>query len=330
MYARILVPLDGSDMAEQVLPYVRQIGKSLRVPVEFLRVIEPMNPDMEGVSFRPSTGYPTTSESSGVQRTTEISGPRGPFLDQIVASLSSHAQDYLEHLAAVARHGGLDVSTSVHEGMPAYYIVEEAHKESSTLIAMTTHGRSGVTRWLLGSVTDKVLHATSNPLLLVSSRDHIGASADVKLTTVIVPLDGSDLAEQVLPHAVSLANALSLKVLLVRVTPLAADYYRYTDYSVGAYYDYSAGVDAAALEYLHGINQRLQGQQIISVEERLLHGNPAAAIVDLAKEVTGTVVAMTTHGRSGVGRWVLGSVADRVVCHCGNPVLIVRSMASIS
>ena len=331
MYSQILVPLDGSELAEQVLPYVQQIAQGLKIPLEFLRVIEPVNPEMAGVAYRSGVApYPATAESAGARSTTPISSPHGPYLDQIVASQRSHAQDYLDRLTTVARQAGLVVSTSVHEGSPAHYIVEEAQKKPTTLIAMTTHGRSGITRWMLGSVTDKVLHATTNPLLVVRPQDYLGTKGEMKFSSVIVPLDGSDVAEQVLPHVVSLTKALSLKVILVRVTPSAADYYRYMEYSIGPYQDYSKEVDAGAAEYMHGIRQRLQVQKIASVEERLLHGNPAAAIVDLAKEGTDNLVAMTTHGRSGVGRWVLGSVADRVVRHSGAPVLMVHAREAVS
>ncbi len=115
---------------------------------------------------------------------------------------------------------------------------------------------------------------------------------------------------------------------LVRVTPTVADYYRFGgylyEYSTPQGLDTSVLVDAAATEYLKAAAERLRAEGLSSVEERLLHGNAAAAILDLAQESPGAMVAMTTHGRSGIGRWVLGSVADRVVRHAGVPVLIIR------
>ena len=76
------------------------------------------------------------------------------------------------------------------------------------------------------------------------------------------------------------------------------------------------------MEYLHRVGDRLHGEGVATSEEQLFHGNPAAAIVDLAHETPDSVVAMTTHGRSGIGRWVLGSVADKVARHSGQPVLL--------
>ena len=79
------------------------------------------------------------------------------------------------------------------------------------------------------------------------------------------------------------------------------------------------------MEYLHEVKVHLHRQGVWLVEERLLRGHPAATIADLAREIPGSLVAMTTHGRSGMGRWILGSVADRVIRHSGAPVLVVRS-----
>jgi nucleotide-binding universal stress UspA family protein len=189
---------------------------------------------------------------------------------------------------------------------------------------MSTHGRSGIARWALGSVTDKVIHTSTSPLLIIRSQEQEKASrgsassAEAKLDTLIVPLDGSPLAEQVLPHTVALAKALALRVLLVRVpfVPIAG-------YLPG-YKDLPEIEEAQAKEYLYKVSGNLGQQGLPSVEVRLLHGNAAGAIVDLARETPNSLVTMTTHGRSGVGRWVLGSVTGRVVRHSGVPVLVVH------
>jgi len=310
MYRRILVPLDGSELAEQALPYVHSIGKGLGARIELLRVAYPVAPEA-------------------------LDPALGPYQDQIAA--------YLEGIAAPLTEDGLAVASTIREGDPAPIIVSEAEKEPDTLIAISTHGRSGITRWLLGSITDKVLHATTNPLLIMRAREPVGAQqATPLLDTIIVPLDGSDLAEQVLPHATALAQALHLKVLLVRVTPPAEAYYRYMHYPVDPYQDpvhqaerpfvpyqnVPIEVDAEAVGYLGQVSRKLSPQGLTSVvAERLLHGDPAGAIVDLAQQTPNNLVAMTTHGRSGVGRWVLGSVTDRVVRHSGDPVLVIRAVA---
>lgn len=301
MYRRILVPLDGSKLAERVLPYVRLLAEADPTPILLLRVVEPAPPGLVGLS-------------------------PGVSLAEITAGVATEAQEYLDIVAISLKVEGLDVASLVHEGNPASCIADEGNRDSGTLIAMSTHGYSGISRWVMGSVTDKVLHATTNPLLIIRARDQAATSPNVRLESVIVPLDESALAEQALPHAVYLANALRLKVTPVRVTPTVDAYYRYAEYASADWDNAATQVDDQAASYLSAIRQKLQSQGVASVEERLLHGPPATAIADLARETKNNLVVMTTHGRSGLGRWVLGSVADRVVRNSGDPVLVVRGV----
>jgi nucleotide-binding universal stress UspA family protein len=201
------------------------------------------------------------------------------------------------------------------------------------MIAMSTHGRQGIGRWALGSVADRVLQASNNPLLLVRAKGDVPAPAP-KLENVIVALDGSDLAEQVLPYVTPLAKALDLKLLLVRVTLSPGEYHRYfggqprdeeaTSF-LTLYEEFSETVDTEAKIYLHETAARLKKEGIAAVEEHLMHGNPAEEIVGFARATPNTLVAMTSHGRTGIKRWVLGSVADRVIRDSGDPVLLIRA-----
>jgi nucleotide-binding universal stress UspA family protein len=305
MYKRILVPLDGSKLAEAVLPYVREVAGAIRSDVELLRVFNPAPVELADPAL-------------------------GRYLDQIEAGYREESLDYLNSVRPSMAALSTRVSCEAILGHAPSCIVAEADKETGTLIAMSTHGRSGVNRWLLGSVTDKVLHATASPMLVV--RSHVGenGSAEAHLKTVIVPLDGSSMAEQVLPYLTPLAKALGLKVTLVRVIPPEGLHFGFRDYPVGHYrnIDIEEETPKRAADYLHRVSDKLRADGHGSVQECVLQGNPAEAIVDLAQQATlDNLVAMTTHGRSGVGRWVLGSVTDRVVRHSGNPVLIVRSVA---
>lgn len=286
MYTRIIVPLDGSRLAEQVLPYVRILGKGLQAPVEVLRLVDSVPVD---------------------------------------AGAGREAQSYLEAVAASLRNEGLTVSSTVREGDAASFIVTEAEKQPGTLVAMSTHGRSGITRWFLGSVTDKVLQATTSPLLIVRSHRPASPAPDATLQAAILPLDGSTLAEKVLPHAVSLARALELKVTLLRVIPPTGQYYIDMAYPPILHDDLPQQVEQEALDYLLRVEQKLSQEGVPTVQKHLMHGHPATAIVDFAQEVQDNLVAMTTHGRSGLERWVLGSVTDRVVQHSGGPVLVIRA-----
>ncbi len=103
-------------------------------------------------------------------------------------------------------------------GIPAQHIISESKKVAGTLIVMATHGRVGVGRWVMGSVTDKVLHSVKTPLLIIHT-EHKDAILDGSMDHIIVPLDGSERAELILPHALALAKGLDGKLWLVRVTP---------------------------------------------------------------------------------------------------------------
>jgi nucleotide-binding universal stress UspA family protein len=304
MYQRILVPLDGSATAEQAIPYARLLSKGFKASIELLQVIDGPAEDPAGLA-------------------------QGAADDQPAERARAQAGEYLANLAGSLRTEGLEVSSSILEGNPASTIVTESEKAPGTLAVISTHGRSGITRWVMGSVSDKVLHATRAPMLIVRCTEPGPGDSvnlrEVNLREVIVPLDGSELAEQALPHAVAVARALGLKTTLLRVTPSAGDYFKYLDYPPSNYEDLSKEVDADAVQYLDNINRRIKLEGVAQTEERLIHGSAAFAITDFVKEVPDSLVAMTTHGRSGIGRWVMGSVADRVIRHSGSPVLVVRA-----
>jgi nucleotide-binding universal stress UspA family protein len=297
-------------MAEQVLAWVQILAKGLGSTVELLRVVEPVPEELSDKAH-------------------------GIYTHQIEDNLVSSAQDYLKDLAGALQNNGLSITTTVRVGNPADCIATDASAEPDTLVAMTTHGRSGIGRWLLGSITQKVLHTTANPLLMVRAYDQQHPPEAVKFETIIVPLDGSSLAEQVLPHAESLAKALRLKILLTRAVPSLGQYHQYfehyqmdssaTVYS-GMYEEFSRETDARAMEYLHRVKDQLTRRRFFSVEEKLLRGHAADSITELAHEIPHSLITMTTHGRSGVGRWLLGSVTDQVVRQSRDLVLVVRAV----
>lgn len=303
MYTKVLVPLDGSTLAEQVLPYVRLLAGLLGAPVRLLRVIE-----------RPLL---------------EISPQLNPrqHQERSKASERRQAQEYLEALAGPMRQAGVGVTTAVRVGVPALEILNEAAKEPDTLVAMSTHGRSGIGRWLMGSVTDKVLRASANPVLVIRPRES-GVSPEAKLEEIIVPLDGSALAEQGLPHVIHLSKALELAVTLLRVAARPTLYSSHDmQMPLGAYEQLCREAQEEAMDYLRQVGQSLRQQGVAIVKERVVQGHPAATIVDFPAHTPNCLFAMTTHGRSGVGRWLLGSVTDRVVQHSGQPVLVIRVAA---
>ncbi|MGH7844231.1 MAG: universal stress protein, partial [Candidatus Binatia bacterium] len=141
MYTKIIVPLDGSELAEGVLPYVRSLARELQLPVTLLQVIDP-----DAISI--------------------VSAPHaGSYLDTVSAAIKAQSNDYLRKIV-YSLSTLPQVNYSIEVGQPAETIVAKAAEDSGILIAMATHGRSGVQRWIMGSVADKVLQATANHLLL--------------------------------------------------------------------------------------------------------------------------------------------------------------------
>ena len=304
MYQRIVVPLDGSAQAERILPFVTSLANKIGTRVTLLLAIEPDSGDWAGID-------------------------QGLYRDRNIETQRVEAYDYLQKVQAGMSSLAVEIDRLVPNAKAADSIVFEAERSPDTLIAMSTHGRSGVARWALGSVADKVLHATSGPLLLIRADAALDVLQDPPIRTIIVPLDGSTVAEQAIPHAVGVAKMLDAAILLVRATPSALEYAAYTSGypSVPAisYATLAGEAGAEAERYLLVVAEELRKQGVVDVTQRLLHGHPAGAIVDVARVVPHSMIAIASHGRSGIGRWVLGSIADRVVRHAEHPVLVVHA-----
>jgi nucleotide-binding universal stress UspA family protein len=299
MYSNLLVPLDGSQLSEAILPFARSLASASKIPVELLQVIDP---DTIVVSADP---------------------PIGRFFDTVEADLKRASSDYLKSVAG-SFPDSLTVQRSVEIGKPAEVIVDRAASHRGTLIAMSTHGRSGIERWFLGSVADKVLHASANPLLLVRATAKNKTGDVAALKTILVPLDGSPLAELVLPHVAEVAKAMKLVVVLLRVYSVPVQAYAGEGF-VPDYTQVTESIREEAKSYLEGKVEQLKGEGLDRVSYVMLGGEAAGEVIDMARDTPDSLMAMCTHGRSGVGRWVLGSVTDRVVRHGGDPVLVIRS-----
>lgn len=298
MFKRLLVALDGSTTAEQVLPYVRTFARGLNLPVELFAVIDAR------------------------ALLTSVDKARG--LDRLVREGKRKAENYLFRLAK--QLPGIAVKYEVEEGDAAAAIVDKAGQKESTLIAITTHGRSGLQRWLLGSVAEKVLRASKNPLLLVRATGDGVTEGEAKLTNIMVPLDGSPMAEQVLPAVTKTAKKLGSEIFLLRVyrnpfSPFISGGGIYAANVAEVMND----IRAEARTYLEAQMASLQEQGIEAVSYLLQEGEAADEIVAVVRNHPECLIAMSSHGRSGLERWALGSVAETVVRHANNPVLILRS-----
>ena len=286
LYSRIVVPLDGSEVAETSLRYARPLARCLGASVRLVRVVEP--PVLPGLE-----------EMGGAQ---DLTG--------IIDTMRREAGEYLAGVAGGLQTLGVPVSNRVIEGRAGPAIVEEAAAEPGSLIAMSARGRSVVSRWLLGSVTDRVLHTAASPLLVVRSSAGETSSEDAELSSLVVAADSSETSEHVLPHVVALAREVPMAVVLVRVTQAPREF--------------EGHEDRVASRYLADLAARLREQGVATVDERVAHRDTAEALLTVAEETPGSLVAMASHGRAAPGRLLIGSVTDRVVHHASGPVLIVR------
>jgi len=191
---------------------------------------------------------------------------------------------------------------------------------------MATHGRSGLDRWILGSVTEKVLRGCQNPLLLVRAGQSSDADEKVAFKSIIVPLDGSQVAEGVLPAVITLARAMEAEVILFRAYHIPYSAYAAEDgYSAINYDELIASEKDEATEYLKNKTAALKEQGVEKVSYNVKEGLSSDEIIALGRATPDHLIAMCSHGRSGVRRWVLGSVTETVLRHSGDPVLVLRA-----
>lgn len=300
MITRMVVPLDGSATSEKVLPYARLLAERLRIPVELIGVVDI------------------------AELVSHVSAERARVLDRLIEEGVRKSETYLKGVAGT--FAADSVICSITKGRAAEAIIEKAAAEASTLIAIATHGRSGFNRWLLGSVAEKVLRGTNNPVLLVRAANGAPLQQEASLESVIVPLDGSELAESVLPTVVDLAKKLDLGIVLFRAFHLHYGAYAGAEGSYGIDFDQlieDLRQDAAA--YLEKHRDAISSQGIDKISCVAQEGLSADEIISFGRRSPNNLIAMCTHGRSGMQRWVLGSVTETVVRHSGNPVLVLRA-----
>lgn len=287
MFKRIVLPLDGSPLSQRVIPLAKNLAKALDASIELVLVI----------------ADPTDQVPPEISALTKMEGD--DYLRRIVESLS----------VDINRNR---LSYVLEKGYPASLILERAELHESTLILMSSHGYSGLQRLLLGSVAAKVVQAAKTPVLLLPGNAHSSAAELVKFERIIVPLDGSRLAESVLPHVYYLCRSLDLELILLR------------SYDPGfpgtsvRMREVSKIVHDAAENYIKEKVEELQAKGLNKISYKILRGQPGERIADFAMETPNSLTAMCTHGRHGIGRWMLGSVTDAVI-HCAEePILVIR------
>ena len=294
----ILTLHDGSPLAGAVLPYAEAIARATGATVRRFGVVE-----------RESGGMETWPDDlrSYVKQT------RLDALGEILSAITGDLRDR-----------GVAAESSVVLGNPADEILAAAAGADVTMVVMATQGRGGIDRLLIGSVADNVMRIRSWPVLLVRPPGTPGRSPTVSLRRLMVPLDGSPLAEEALPLAAKLATAASATLTLVRVEPFVT----VGAAPIGANIDFTQLDETAvalAETYLEEIHRRLHSAA--RVEAVVLRGIPTPSLIAFAENEDVDLVVMSTHGRGGLRRLALGSTAERLV-RAGVPTLLVHMTAT--
>jgi nucleotide-binding universal stress UspA family protein len=313
----ILVPLDGSALAERVLPHVRALASMLGARVCLLKVVA--FGDYDNILTETLMG------AYGFVESPEALHKRNRNAWEVIRQ---HAEGYLATQAVYLREAGLVVETEVNAGSPARIIVEVAREQHATLIAMATHGYGGIKRWTLGSVTDQVVHTATTPVFVVQGAEPERQAAPA-FKRILVPLDGSALARQALPFAAELAGSADVELILLEaIAPTVETVagFRPLGRSSPQYAEMIELLHWHAQQDLGALTEQL-GQSGLDVKASIVNGHAAEVIVDEAARSGVDLIVMATHGYSGLKRWALGSVAHKVLHTTTMPLVLVRAQA---
>jgi nucleotide-binding universal stress UspA family protein len=311
MYRSILVPLDGSPFGEQALPYALSIARRTGARIQLLNVLTPI------ASLYAEA--PLFIDDHLEQR----------LRDRQVESQEKYLDQVARRIETVST---VKVVKLVDDGDIAPTIKAQAIRNKSDLIVMSTHGRGALGRFWLGSVTDELVRESPAPVLLVRPDEHpLDLTREPTLKHIMIPLDGSELAEQMLPKAIELGQALDADYTLMRVvkpvgTLVPVGEAGTVGFQVEAMIDRIAQLQQQlvreARDYLERTAEPLR-ESGLTVGSRVdVADQPATAILEDAVPPQIDMVALKTHGRRGLSRLFLGSVADKVIRGAHVPVLV--------
>lgn len=300
MFDKVLVPLDGSELAEGSLDPALAIihrpgGKVILLNVPVYRPV--MVPGTAGY------GLVLPEQTFDLQNRDEIG-------------------IYLEEVRQARQGPDFSITIEVLEGDVAGNIVDLALEKGVDLIVMTTHGYSGFTRWMLGSITERVLRNAPCPVLVVRCAD--------ALKHVVITLDGSRLAEQALEPGLEVARQLGGRVTLLRVddggglSTVDKGMLDIAHHGLSQQIDPETGGDA--VHYLENVAGRYRTPSL-EIDTAVVTGSPAQGILEYVEANQVDLIVMATHGRTGIRRWVYGSVTEKCLHNTACAMLIVRPLA---
>lgn len=298
MFEHILVPLDGSRLAECVLPHAVALAQAFDAQVMLLQVVERSRPDVESQAIAPLDWYMRKSE----------------------------AKAYLDEVAARLQEAGVRTEKTLLEGKAAERIIEFVHDQDVELILLSSHGRSGLSGWNISSVVQKVvLRVYATVMLVRSYRPVTDDLMGLRYKRLMVPLNGSQRAECVLPLATQLANFHQCPLLLAHVVskpeiprhvPLSEEETKLREQLIEVN-------RRKGTQYLEKLKPRLP----LGVQTRLLLSeHPAEALHKLVDEEEVDIVLLSAHGYSGKTQWPYGNTTLNFIAYGTTPLLIMQDV----
>ena len=307
---KVLLPLDGSELAEAVFKYATELVGRMELELILLHVCKP-----------------NIAEMVPVHRA---------YIQQHLTKIVEDAKEAEKKYGADQGFKKVTARSEIIVGQPADEIISFAEKEKVDLILMSSHGLSGIKRWAMGSVADKVLRASNVPVWLIRPEKSSDVAGEKLVRrNLLVPLDGSKLAESVLPYVKIAAehrgtDILSVTLIMVCQAPVITFDYARSGIPVSTKDVVKKECDnrkKVAQDYLDIVKERL-AKSGVSVETKVLEGNPTEAIIKLADSDPSNLIVMATHGRtSSLGKMAYGSfgaVAQRILQEAKGPTLMIR------
>ncbi len=297
-YRNILIPLDGSHFAEEAIPYARYLAHSAGARLHLVMVHEPV-PALVGMGETPP-------------------------LFELDERSRDEEKNYLATVSGGLLHQGLPAEFRELEGAPGPALCEEAERVEADLVVMATHGRGAMGRLWLGSVADYLVRHLSVPVLLVHP-DRLESPQEPRLHSLLVSLDLSRESETILEPVIQLAQLTGGHVTLVHVIePIIGAVTMGLPFAAPLPVELFEEQRTTAQRKLDRVADLLRARGL-SVSARLIdRANAAVGLLELLENRQYDVIAMTTHGRGGVRRLLLGSVADKVIRGAAKPVLVIR------
>jgi nucleotide-binding universal stress UspA family protein len=295
MFEKILLPLDGSELAEAAIPYVHDLAGQLEAEVYLLHGCPP--------------------EHQAYLHMHQI------YLNNMADSLRKEITENWQTPL------GAKVEAEVIIGDPVKVVLAYVNQKAISLVVMTTHGTSGVRARTVGNVADKVVRGVGIPSLLIRVKEgqHMAVKKGL-IQRILVPLDSSDASKIAVPYAIQLAKKLKARITLFSMAQTVyAQSFDGMQAGIGVNWDnIDAGTEKYTEEYLRSVENEIKEAGVDADHSTYLGIDAAYEILEMEKKTQADLVVMATRGRSPIARWAFGSVAEKVLREGDRPILMVR------